>query len=750
MAKTLNVTIPDVSELQRAIRLEINAVGRNHSKLISVAEGRLISQSDDGFLYSFKADFRLAVPPEAPIHIHMHSGQRIRGTWISQNDFDVLVVASELLSGELSRAKISADLTYILMALCDRLDEENTSSLCSSLFETNASPTNFSQSALARSIKELDARNFQRNHSQYDAIKNCISNDVHFVWGPPGTGKTVNLAQVAKVLEGQGERVLVQSHANVAVDVAALKIADAFDGTSILRNGGILRVGISQLPELRKREDITAFGAIRIHYPDLVERLHRTETERDDLVSKIARTKNAGDLRDRLNEVRDELARIRKQVHEAEGDLIKHARIILATSSKFVIDERIWKLDVENTIIDEVSMMGFPFVFAAAKQALKRVLLFGDFRQLPPVCVSDEQLAKEWLGRDAFDIVGIQKSVDRGKADSRVTLLDTQYRMHENIGNVVSKFSYNGKLKTNPSTSAATMYLSQLRPEPGSAVAIIDSSNLHTACFVEKKRDSYSRINPMHALLSLSVALELSSDSAQVAILTPYSAQAKLISGLIASLRLEQKIASATIHRFQGAEIDAIVLDLVDALPQYRASQLTGSDTDLSQRLLNVAISRCKGKLVLVTDRSFIETHHNGRSPAQKLNQLLADVESTHFEPARCSLDVVQWCESWSAAQIKLYALICDETVLGLNIPSNFHLSGHLGRKITELNKDSALHRTYQEPFLFIQTSEHCVIGGRSSDGPIAIIPSPSKQILERAIIGDEDFSRPVRGGRNT
>ena len=51
-----------------------------------------------------------------------------------------------------------------------------------------------------------------------------MKNDVTFIWGPPGTGKTYTLAQIAIKCIENNERVLIISHSNVAVDGAIERI----------------------------------------------------------------------------------------------------------------------------------------------------------------------------------------------------------------------------------------------------------------------------------------------------------------------------------------------------------------------------------------------------------------------------------------------------------------------------------------------------------------------------------------------
>ena len=67
-----------------------------------------------------------------------------------------------------------------------------------------------------------------------------------------------------------------------------------------------------------------------------------------------------------------------------------------------------------------------------------------------------------------------------------------------------------------------------------------------------------------------------------------------------------ERVMIGTVHAFQGAEADIIICDLVDSR-QHPIGKLYRGDT--ANRLVNVAISRAQGKLVLIGDP---ETFLNG------------------------------------------------------------------------------------------------------------------------------------------
>ena len=121
-----------------------------------------------------------------------------------------------------------------------------------------------------------------------------------------------------------------------------------------------------------------------------------------------------------------------------------------------------------------------------------------------------------------------------------------------------------------------------------------------------------SRVNHASALIAATLAttyVKFDPD-VKVGLITPYRAQVASVKRLIKDMNLltsqSERVMIGTVHAFQGAEADIIICDLVDSR-QHPIGKLYRGDT--GNRLVNVAISRAQGKLVLIGDP---ETFLNG------------------------------------------------------------------------------------------------------------------------------------------
>lgn len=69
-----------------------------------------------------------------------------------------------------------------------------------------------------------------------------------------------------------------------------------------------------------------------------------------------------------------------------------------------------------------------------------------------------------------------------------------------------------------------------------------------------------------------------------------------------------------TIHQFQGSEADIVIFDVVDGRGRKKLGQLLRDDAGV--RLVNVAITRARGKLILLADRKWYQMNvHRSENP---------------------------------------------------------------------------------------------------------------------------------------
>ncbi len=743
-----------------ALSSEISAASRNPGRNFDVSDGKCIHSGEDGHLYSFRSDISLPIPPESPIHLRAEDDEAIPGLLLSQQDFEVVLQLSQSIGEKVPRAKVSSEPWFILKRLRERLaslleDESGDTLITEGLLGLASLPQTVDERAeiLATEVfADLPVPQLRPNTAQLRALGSSCGSSLHFIWGPPGTGKTANVAQVVRALVESGERALVMAHANVAVDVAMLRVSDAFSRHELLENGAIVRVGIPQLPEIRERDQVLPEGILKRSQPHLITDKQSLEAQLQKLLKALS---SEGDpesktqLRAKLKEVRLHLKATKQLIQEATTAIVQKAAVVGCTLSKFSLDDLLFQWPADAVVVDEVSMAPFPMVVAGALQAKKRLLIFGDFRQLPPIHLSSSREAAEWLGRDAFEVAGIKDNIDHGLQDNRVSLLDTQYRMARPICDVVSDLAYDQRLKSDPGVEALAAPTAAAEPWPSESLVLVDTSEMASACIQDPKPGSYSRINPVHACLGTTLANRLVTGGVdQVAVITPYTSQARLLSACSRKLGSSEVVTASTVHRFQGSERNAVIVDLTDAPLQRGASQLTGANVEKALRLLNVAISRAKGKLIVLADLQFIRRQHPASSPSLTAINLLrkygtvVEVEPGEFLTTQ-DIDWLRWLD-WAEAQGMLArSLQASRLAAVLNLPEPFSPSSDLIEAIREaslrlakltifcpvsvarlLESTSADLRLKNRPggvFALID-SDFAVLGGHSPAGALAAV----------------------------
>jgi hypothetical protein len=399
-------------------------------------------------------------------------------------------------------------------------------------------------------------------------------------------------------------------------------------GTRALADGKVVRFGTPRLPEVRTLDLVIPRQILKGRYPSLIQQIERGEAERQRIAERLRRA-SPGPERERLQvelrAVRDRLAALRQEFREREAELIRSADIVACTLSKAAISAEIYQRSFKAVAVDEASMAYVPQACFAATLAALRCVILGDFRQLPPVALADTEATRMWLQRDVFDHAGIIEHVEQSGQDPRLCLLDTQYRMHPRISAVVNKVAYGGRLKDDPQVEARTQPIAARKPYEGAPLVLCDIGGLLPQAYREPWGQGFSHFSPFSAAVAIElVHRALESGTREVGVISPYATQAKLIRRLGYEMQIADRVYPATVHRFQGWEREVVVFDVVDSAPLRQPGiMLRGGMRDDALRLLNVAMSRAQGKLVLLGDLGFLTSRC---APASAFTAFLREV----------------------------------------------------------------------------------------------------------------------------
>ena len=368
----------------------------------------------------------------------------------------------------------------------------------------------------------------------------------------------------------------------------------------------MLRYG-SQIGEsLTSHTDIVSNQLIEEHEPSLMKEKVELVEEKRLLKRDLADSFSVRDS-EQLMDVEKKLAKILEKIRLKETSLVKEAKIIGTTLAKAANDASIFEQEYDFVILDEASMAYVPQVAFAASLA-KHIVVCGDFKQLPPIASSRDAIVTQWLKEDIFHRSGVASFIKDGQLHPHLFLLKEQRRMHPDISAFTNHYIYHDLVGDHPIVKESRNHIVDSAPFAGQASILIDTSFSGENCGLE--RGSHSRINPWQLLLSFQLIHEAFIGGARsIGYVAPYRAQAQFMELLLEDVYQQERqtadIISATVHRFQGSERDVMIFDTVDSYPQSRAGMLlTGKD---SERLLNVAITRTKGKFIHVCDTEFVK-----------------------------------------------------------------------------------------------------------------------------------------------
>lgn len=376
--------------------------------------------------------------------------------------------------------------------------------------------------------------------------------------------------------------------------------------------------------------------------------------------------KEKGELEEQLRKWLEELKEIQQQLAGLERESILQARVIGTTLAKSYLSDTLHERTFDTVILDEASMASIPALWCACLLAEKNIVIVGDFLQLSPIVIASTEMAQKWLGRDIFDLSGMQQRI-KGKKEQadrpeNFVVLDHQYRMESAIAEIANM--YYGEYCRLRSDDHLPFRVEERNAfydwyggkQTRSPIHLLNTVNFHAwVTGIKQGKKKNSRLNFFSAAVDVTLAFSLIEKKINeclsknkpakqpvVLIVAPYKPHVKLIekyisaqySDIIKKYEKDNKVNISfdnlglvkvgTIHQFQGSEAEIVIFDLVVDEPHWRAN-LFMNEPDINadlEKMFNVAVTRAKFQLYFVGNFDYCRKRAKNNALGNLLEQL--------------------------------------------------------------------------------------------------------------------------------
>ncbi|KAI5159786.1 regulator of nonsense transcripts 1 [Nematocida ausubeli] len=388
-----------------------------------------------------------------------------------------------------------------------------------------------------QTVKEshIDEAYKKLNEAQRNAVIMSLNQPLTLIQGPPGTGKTQTISCMISQFIQRGMQVLVCAPSNMAV----FKLVENRNmWEHFFKNQKKWAHIHSKKPEKSDDEESGRKGKDepnrRIRPKKRIVTGNSLGIQKDCIIDETDYTKSAALIEDAMN-----------------GASLVFCTLSMAAS--MVVSKKAFDV----VIVDEVCQSIEPSSIIPLQQSVRRLVLVGDPKQLPPTIFSDSNdLSVSLFERLAETITPL--------------ILDTQYRMHSDISCFPNKTFYEGKL------------LDGVVLESSVPMALVDTGG-------EQKRNRTSLYNPREIDFIEDLLPYIMHKYKSIAIITPYKEQ---------SIRLSEnrkiinrQITVSTVDGFQGQEKDCIIVSTV---------RTNGIGFLNDYRRMNVALTRAKYTVIIL------------------------------------------------------------------------------------------------------------------------------------------------------
>jgi superfamily I DNA and/or RNA helicase len=470
---------------------------------------------------------------------------------------------------------------------------------------------------------ELNEERF--NSRQIEAIQKARRNQVLFIWGPPGTGKTTILGKIISDLVKQDESVLLCSNTNRAVDVSMLKALEVsdFEETPIkeksLRWGNVFLTEEEDLqyvtlPSHHKRLYEKKCEAIKVEYELLSSydafspALNKLLGELKPYKMKLRKLKELEEVEaegtinevqlERLTELRNKLKsssidtdklqnevdqilhdrdQVENQINE-EFNSVQELREFVSESTKVTLEEILADIRFHGAtfaralIDDELQLQNFDNILVdeASMANLPYIIYLLTKARKRVIFVGDPQQLEPIVlsnSRAAKDWLGTDIFMRVAKADSIDSLFSWQ-KQNADIS-VLLQEQYRMPEKIY-SIVNDLFYRGNLINKVNSkgTIRVFDTSELNPGLSFPSNL-SHSPVNMIHSeilLGELQQALKGAEDkrvrAKEIGVMVPFTQQKRFIQYLAKTRYIPDSLEIGVVHTFQGREKPLIYMDL--------------------------------------------------------------------------------------------------------------------------------------------------------------------------------------------
>lgn len=483
-----------------------------------------------------------------------------------------------------------------------------------------------------------------RNESQQDAIRKALINNISYVWGPPGTGKTATMGFVIANLLRERKRVLFVSNTNRAVDVGLISVIEAlyeiepgFDlqqttrfGEAALTDDRLEDILFEHQVKVKldgRKEQAVSLDATLTNYKQLQEKIDELMTSEKEIPEALElQCQLAGEKVDREGGIEELEDKIDRLLNVNERYELKRKQLVATTMAKVCTSELFHNISYDAVVVDEASMAGVPYLLLMAAKSKKHLVIAGDPMQLPPISITNDPESRNFLEQDIFTFVSGADSTEalfnwHDEHPEFTCFFDTQYRLRSDLARVISSVFYEGRLKSD----------AEIEAQDSNSVALVDSSKYGPYIQQEGEERGFRPTNEVHLKLIEQSVRKLTQKYADdsIGVIVPFRSSVYTVRN---HLRDEgyRYVEVGTIHTFQGREKQVIIFDTVMSgelqngmLRHYSVRPFDEKKNGLSvPRLLNVAFSRSKELLVVIADMK----HVNQVYGKKFLGKLLASI----------------------------------------------------------------------------------------------------------------------------